>query len=155
MSANNHRTLFFLNSYINYRRLHHTGTKCITASVTEAKQDQSKGLELKKNLEGWPKWEILVSDQTTKITEVNLVSISAIREYVALLWGQYQEASKRRRGEILDELCRNLAIHRKAAIRLMNRSDSPKLARGKGSGGRSVYSLEARAALKVLWKEMG
>jgi hypothetical protein len=83
------------------------------------------------------------------------VSISAIREYVALLWSQYQEASKGRRGEILDELCRNLTIHRKAATRLMNHSSPPKLARGKGSGGRSVYSPEARAALKVLWKDMG
>jgi hypothetical protein len=45
--------------------------KCITASATETKQEQFKRLKLMKNLEGWPKWEILVSDQTTKITEVN------------------------------------------------------------------------------------
>ena len=64
------------------------GASCVTASVTVAKQGEFKELESKKNLEGWPKWEILVSDQTTKITEVNLVSISAIRKYVALLWEQ-------------------------------------------------------------------
>jgi hypothetical protein len=55
--------------------------KCVTASVTETKQDQCKGLESKKNSEGWPTWEISVRDQTTKITEVNLVSISAIGGY--------------------------------------------------------------------------
>jgi hypothetical protein len=132
-----------------------TTPSCVTASVTESKQDQFKGLESKQNLEGQPKWEILVSDQTTKITEVNLVSISAIREYVALLWGQYQEANKKRRSEILDELCRNLEIHRKAATRLMNYAAPPMLARGKGSGGRSVYSPEARAAIRILWREMG
>ena len=71
-------------------------TNCVTASVTVAKQGEFKELESKKNLEGWPKWAILVNDQTTKITEVNLVSISAIREDVALLWEQYQEANKRR-----------------------------------------------------------
>jgi hypothetical protein len=34
MSANDHRPLVFFNLYINYRLLHHNGTKCITASET-------------------------------------------------------------------------------------------------------------------------
>lgn len=56
---------------------------------------------------------------------------------------------------MLDELCRNLKIHRKSATRLMNRSAAPKLQRGKGSGGREVYSPETKAALRVVWREVG
>ena len=83
------------------------------------------------------------------------MTTSAIREYVALLWGEYQGAKRQRRGEILDELSRNLTIHRKSATRLMNDKTAPKLARGKGSGGRPVYSAQSRAALKVVWKDTG
>jgi len=106
-------------------------------------------------VEGRPEWQILVGLQTTKIPEVSPVSITAVREYVALLWAEYQEARRRRRSEILDELCRNLNIHRKSATRLMNAAVAPKLERGKGSGGRAVYSAQSRAALKVLWREIG
>jgi hypothetical protein len=81
-------------------RIPEAGPNCVTASVTVAKQGEFKELESKKNLEGWPKWEILVSDQTTKITEVNLVSIAATREHVHSLWELYQEVHKMRRGEI-------------------------------------------------------
>lgn len=81
--------------------------------------------------------------------------ITAIREYVALLWREYQGAKRRRRAEILDELVRNLTIHRKSATRLMNSGVAPKLQRGKGSGGRQVYGPQTKAALRVFWREVG
>jgi len=83
------------------------------------------------------------------------VQIAAIRDYVALLWGEYQGAKRQRRGAILDELGRNLRIHCKSATRLMNSEQAPLLGRGKGSGGRKLYSQPARAALKIAWKDMG
>ena len=83
------------------------------------------------------------------------MQIAAIRDYVALLWGEYQGAKRQRRGAILDELGRNLRIHRKSATRLMNSEQAPLLRRGKGSGGRKLYSQPARAALKIAWKDMG
>ena len=38
--------------------------------------------------------------------EVSLVSIQAIREYLVLMWKQYQESSKGDRSRILDEIVR-------------------------------------------------
>lgn len=83
------------------------------------------------------------------------MSITAIREYIALLWEKYQEAKKVGKIEILDELCRNLNIHRKSATRLMTAKSSPALKRGQGSGGRQKYSQAAKNELKTLWREMG
>jgi hypothetical protein len=55
------------------------------------------------------------------LPEENLVSTQAVREYLELLWTQYQKASKALRSSILDELQRNIGIHRKSATRLMGR----------------------------------
>ena len=106
-------------------------------------------------MEGRPQWGNLIGDETIKFYEVTPVSITAVREYVALLWNEYQGAKRKRRSEILSELSHNLKRHRKSAIRLMSAPCVPRLQRGKGSGGREEYSAQSRAALKVLWKEMG
>ena len=84
------------------------------------------------------------------------MSIAAVREYVAHLWAEYQAASRRRRSAILDELQRNLGVHRKSATRLMRKGSAPPgLRRGKGSGGRPCYSERTKSELKTLWREIG
>ena len=84
------------------------------------------------------------------------MSIQAVKEYLALVWTQYQAASRNLKGQILDELCRNLQIHRKAAIRLLNSADSPRSQQGKKArSGRRPYSEEAKGHLAALWKLMG
>ena len=48
--------------------------KSVTGCTTGSNQDQSKRLELRKNLQGWRKWKFLVRDQTTKMTMVSIGS---------------------------------------------------------------------------------
>lgn len=81
--------------------------------------------------------------------------IEAKREYIALLWRKYREARTRESKKlILDEICRNLGIHRKSATRLMCAKSVPTY--GRGQAGRSPeYSAEARATLVRLWHRMG
>ena len=40
-------------------------------------------------------------------------SYQAVKEYLALLWGKYQVANRKRKGAILDEVVENLGLHRK------------------------------------------
>ena len=82
------------------------------------------------------------------------MSIQAVREYLALLWGKYQHSSRKRKSEILDELVSNLEIHRKSATRLMGGTEPPRLARGKGKSV-NAYSDKSKILLKALWKDMG
>jgi hypothetical protein len=86
--------------------------------------------------------------------EVSLVSIQAVREYLALLWNQYQEASKIVKSQLLDEIVKNVGMHRGSAKRLMSRTSPPTFRRGKGASVNS-YSDKARRLLKALWKDMG
>ena len=83
------------------------------------------------------------------------VSIQTKREYIILVWIIYQEALKRaERIAILDELVRNLKIHRNAAIRLMNSKREPKLQRGSGNRKRKYLEATVQQLIK-LWKAMG
>jgi len=87
------------------------------------------------------------------LQEAGLVSIQAVREYVSVLWGQYQVAGRRLRSQILDELERNLGIHRKSANRLMLAKRAPPLGRGKGNRKR-IYCSECIKLLRRVWREM-
>ena len=72
--------------------------------------------------------------------EVDPVTAQALREYLAVVWKNYQAASKAGKGLILDELVRNVKIHRKAAIRLMNKKHSPRSQQGfKGGRKEGVF----------------
>ena len=83
-----------------------------------------------------------------------LVSSQAVREYLRLLWKKYQGSNRKRKSIILDELCRNLGLHRKAAIRLMNSPNSPRSRQGLAGGRRRKYSDEAKRHLAKLWRGM-
>jgi hypothetical protein len=71
-------------------------------------------------------------------------------EYAEAVRRRYFRASKKKKTEILDEFVANTKVHRKAAIRLLNRKEgSP---RKKRRGRPRLYDLEVMAALKISWE---
>jgi hypothetical protein len=78
------------------------------------------------------------------------VTRRSILEYAEAVRGRYLRSSKKMKMRILDEFVAATRLHRKAAIRLLNRRSSP--AGGKRSGRPRLYSLEAMAALKLAWE---
>ncbi len=59
-------------------------------------------------------------------------------------------ASKKLKTKILEEFVAATGLHRKAAIRLLNRRSRP--ASGKRKGRPRLYGLEVIAAIKVAWE---
>ena len=74
----------------------------------------------------------------------------SILEYAEAVRGRYLRSSKKMKMKILDEFVATSGLHRKAAIRLLNRRSRP--AGRKRSGRPRLYSLEAMEALKVAWE---
>jgi hypothetical protein len=99
---------------------------------------------------------MFVFDQENKLfREVALVSTQAKREYLKVLWERYRKVGRKERGIILDEITRNLGMHRKSAIRLMSRPYSPRMFQGFKGGRRRQYSNESKQHLSRLWRLMG
>ena len=74
----------------------------------------------------------------------------SIREYAQAIRERYRRASKEEKGEILDEFTKTTGLHRKAAIRLLNRaSRSPGKKR---CGRRRRYGTTVVETLRVLWE---
>ena len=73
-----------------------------------------------------------------------------ILEYTEAMRERYLRATKKMKSKILDEFVTVTKLHRKAAIRLLNRESKPS---GKKRRGRPrLYGLESMAALKVAWE---
>ena len=73
-----------------------------------------------------------------------------ILEYVEAIRERYRRASKEEKGKILDEFTQTTHLHRKAAIRLMNRISG---STGKGGRGRPRrYGAAVADALKGIWE---
>jgi hypothetical protein len=78
------------------------------------------------------------------------VTRRSITEYAEAIRGRYLRSTKKVKTKILDEFVAATELHRKAAIRLLNRRGRPP---GKKRIGRPrLYGLEAMAALKVAWE---
>jgi hypothetical protein len=78
------------------------------------------------------------------------VTRRSIIEYAEAIRQRYFRVSKKKKTEILDEFVANTKLHRKAAIRLLNRRGT---STGKKRSGRpKLYDLEVMAALKVSWE---
>jgi hypothetical protein len=81
------------------------------------------------------------------------VTRCAILEYARAVRERYLRSSKKGKAEILDEFVAATRLHRKAAIRLLNRVEGaagrPK---GKRRGRPRLYGLEVAAALRVAWE---
>ena len=75
----------------------------------------------------------------------------SILEYAEAVRGRYFRGSKKRKTEMLNEFVATTGLHRKAAIRLLNRRSRPP-GRKRGGGRPPLYGLEVMAALKVAWE---
>ena len=74
----------------------------------------------------------------------------SIIEYAQAIRGRYFKVEKKRKTEILNEFVAATGLHRKAAIRLLNRM--PVQDRKVAGGRPRLYSSEAIAALKMAWE---
>jgi len=75
---------------------------------------------------------------------------SSILEYVEAVRGRYFRASKKEKGKILDEFTQVTRLHRKAAIRLLNRVVESS---GKKRRGRTrKYDVAVIDSLKTIWE---
>ena len=74
----------------------------------------------------------------------------SILEYARAVRPRYLGVSKKMKTRILDEFTAATKMHRKAAIRLLNRQDRP--VRWKGKGRPRQYSLEVEMVLKAAWE---
>ena len=99
--------------------------------------------------------KILDVDQNIQnYLEVKPVSTQAVREYLLLLWKQYQEANRKLKSKILDEIVKNTGMHRCSAKRLMGKTIQPAFKRGRGKSS-NIYSDGSKEILAILWKDMG
>jgi hypothetical protein len=78
------------------------------------------------------------------------VTRKSIEEYVAAIWTRYRKASKEAKAKILDEFVGATGLHRKSAIRLLNRDAGVR--GGKRRGRPRLYGADVIAALKVVWE---
>lgn len=74
----------------------------------------------------------------------------SVAEYAQAVRERYRRASKKARGRILDEFAANTGLHRKSAIRLLNRRRGTMLQRKHGRP--RLYGLEVMAALRLAWE---
>jgi hypothetical protein len=77
------------------------------------------------------------------------VTRRSILEYTEAIRLRYRKATKRDKGKILDEFVQVSGLHRKAAIRLLNREK--RTGSGKRCGRKRRYGLEVAEALQKLW----
>ena len=73
----------------------------------------------------------------------------SIMEYVQALRNRYFRASKEEKGKMLDEFTQITGLHRKAAIRLLNRSSQSRA--GKRRGRPAMYK-DVMLSLKAIWE---
>jgi len=71
-------------------------------------------------------------------------------EYAQAVRLRYLRASKVEKGEILDEFIQVTGQHRKAAIRLLNRTNQPRT--GKRRGRPRKYGSNVAGMLKAIWE---
>lgn len=74
----------------------------------------------------------------------------SIVEYAEAVRDRYGRSKKSAKTRILDEFVAATGLHRKAAVRLLNRVK--KKGEGRKSGRPQLYSLEAISALRVAWE---
>lgn len=72
-----------------------------------------------------------------------------VEEYAAALRPRYQAAGRRDKKRILDEFCQTTGLHRKSAIRLLNRELRPRLAR---TGRPRRYGPQVMEPLRLVWE---
>jgi len=82
------------------------------------------------------------------------VTRASLREYAAVQRERYQQAPRREKHRLLDEIVAVTGLHRKAAIRLLRRA--PRATPSAPRAGRlRRYGLAVAAAVEVLWQASG
>jgi len=71
-------------------------------------------------------------------------------EYVEAIRSRYKKATKEDKGKMLDEMTQVTGLHRKAAIRVLNRLDQSRA--GKRRGRPREYGEVVSEALRVVWE---
>ena len=74
----------------------------------------------------------------------------SIIEYTQALRSRYLRSSREDKGKMLDEFTQVTGLHRKAAIRLLNRLSQPRASKRRGRP--SKYGTEVTGALKAIWE---
>jgi len=74
----------------------------------------------------------------------------SVKEYTEAVRGRYLTASKKEKGKILDEFTKVVGCHRKAAIRLLHRTNRVRIGRKRGCPRR--YGAPVADALRVVWE---
>jgi hypothetical protein len=74
----------------------------------------------------------------------------SVREYAAAVRDRYRSGNKMEKGKILDEFVKVTGLHRKAAIRLLNRSSRSEVVKRPGRPGK--YGAAVVVALKFAWE---
>jgi hypothetical protein len=77
------------------------------------------------------------------------MSEQAATEYAQAVQRRYRSADRAQKGRILDEFCETTGMHRKAAIRLLNRDGGPSRTK---RGRPRRYGPEVAAALAAVWQ---
>jgi hypothetical protein len=77
------------------------------------------------------------------------MTLSSVKEYVAVIRDRYHKATKEEKGKILDEFVKVTGYHRKAAIRLLYKMPKPAgiQRRGRPAGYKAVLE-----PLRVIWE---
>jgi len=78
------------------------------------------------------------------------VTRGSILEYAEALRSRYFRAARKEKGKMLDEFTEVTGLHRKAAIRLLNRQGQP--VTSKRRGRKRKYGTEVTEALRVVWE---
>jgi hypothetical protein len=78
------------------------------------------------------------------------VTRKSIKEYAEAIKYRYLKARKGEKTKILDEFTKTTGLHRKAVIRLLNRSNQPSA--GKRRGRPKKYGRTLAEALKIVWE---
>jgi len=74
-------------------------------------------------------------------------------EYLMVLRQQYVKSNKKQKSQILDELCRNLPMHRKSAIRLINQPPKGRSKKQKRLPTNLVYSDKVIFLCEIMWRD--
>lgn len=76
----------------------------------------------------------------------------SVREYASSVRRRYWTGDREAKRQILDEFCKTTGMHRKAAIRLLNRRQGPAEVKPARRGRGQRYGSEVVAALATCWE---
>jgi hypothetical protein len=81
---------------------------------------------------------------------------ASVAEYAGAVRERYQQGTRAQKGRLLEEFCQTTGYHRKAAIRLLRRTEpSPGAPLGRTRGRPPQYDARVTTALRTVWEASG